>query len=192
MTNRVRLRLLANDPVGQQSERQLVARARTGDADALERLYVLHVDRVWGYVFTTVRNHHDAEELTHDVFVRMLEHIDRHQWRDLPFSAWLLRIAHNAAVDRLRRRGYAVADATAWEPEAPSAEEEAMRAVMRTSLGALLDELTLAQRQTLVLRFYCGLSLRETAAIQGRSLAAVKLLQQRALAALARRRELVA
>jgi RNA polymerase sigma-70 factor (ECF subfamily) len=168
------------------SERELVERAQRGEQNAIERLYLRNVDRVWGCVYTTVRNHHCAEEITQEVFVRMLERLHTYEWRDLPFSAWLLRIAHNAAIDRMRRRGYGVVDGPPRERDAaPSAEHLALQRIARETLDEALDQLPLSQKQTLVLRFFCDLSLRETAAVQGKTVGAVKLLQQRGIAGLA-------
>lgn len=166
----------------------LIARAQAGDRAALTQVYEDHVDRVWGYVFMTVRNRDEADELTHDVFVRMLERIGDYEYRSVPFAAWLLRIARNLALDRVRRKGYAVVDAPEHE-DAPvvvsSSETEALRLMTGETLTRALDRLPEAQRQTLLLRFVSDLSLRDTAVVMGRTVGAIKLLQQRALAKLA-------
>src|SRR5262245_27193381 len=84
--------------------RLLVARAQAGDRSALEELYLLHFNRVYGYLYVTVGNRHDAEDLTTQTFLRMLESIGNFRWQSAPFSAWLLRIAHNLAMDYFRAR----------------------------------------------------------------------------------------
>ena len=90
--------------------RRLVALAKQGDGRAFEELYLLYVDRVYNYLHLSVGNRHDAEDLTNQTFIKMLESIDRFVWRQAPFSAWLFRIAHNLAMDHFRagRR---------WQPE---------------------------------------------------------------------------
>src|SRR5213592_541790 len=82
--------------------RGLVARAQAGDTDALEELYLIHFDRIYSYLHLSVGNRHDAEDLTTQTFLKMLEAIDRFRWRSVPFSAWLFRIAHNIAMDHFR------------------------------------------------------------------------------------------
>ena len=82
--------------------RALVERAQQGDRAALEELYLLHFDRIYSYLHMSVGNRHDAEDLTTQTFVRMLESIGRFRWQSAPFSAWLFRIAHNLAMDHFR------------------------------------------------------------------------------------------
>src|SRR4051794_8112395 len=82
--------------------RALVARAQQGDRSALEELYLIHFDRIYSYLHMTVGNRHDAEDLTTQTFLKMLEAIGRFRWQSAPFSAWLFRIAHNLAIDHFR------------------------------------------------------------------------------------------
>src|ERR1043166_8042586 len=88
---------------GDQGEvRKLVERGQAGDRDALEGLYLLHFDRIYSYLHLSVGNRHDAEDLTTQTFLKMLEAIGRFRWKTAPFSAWLFRIAHNLAMDHFR------------------------------------------------------------------------------------------
>lgn len=82
--------------------RGLVADAQKGDLRALEQLYLLHFDRIYSYLRMSVGNRHDAEDLTNQTFIKMLESLERFVWRQAPFSAWLFRIAHNLAIDHFR------------------------------------------------------------------------------------------
>src|SRR5437588_480900 len=96
-------------PEGESTEhvRELVARGQQGDRDALEELYLIHFDRIYSYLHVSVGNRHDAEDLTTQTFLKMLEKIGSFKWQAAPFSAWLFRIAHNLAMDqpgRERRR----------------------------------------------------------------------------------------
>ncbi|MGH3048957.1 MAG: sigma factor, partial [Gaiellaceae bacterium] len=79
--------------------RALVDRAQGGDRAALEDLYLIHFDRIYGYLQVSVGNRQDAEDLTTQTFLRMLESIGTFRWQSAPFSAWLFRIAHNLAMD---------------------------------------------------------------------------------------------
>src|SRR4051794_17758021 len=83
--------------------RGLVERAQKGDRFALEELYLIHFDRIYSYLHVSVGNRHDAEDLTTQTFLKMLESIGKFRWQSAPFSAWLFRIAHNLAMDPLPR-----------------------------------------------------------------------------------------
>jgi RNA polymerase sigma-70 factor, ECF subfamily len=169
--------------------RRLVERAQTGDRKALEELYLIHFDRIYSYLHLSVRNRHDAEDLTNQTFVKMLESIDRFEWRKAPFSAWLFRIAHNLAMDHFRagRR---------WQPEERppeppraterSAEEAAFQSLGRRSMLEMIEELSPDQQQVLTLKFVFGFVNAEVATILGKTEGAVKSLQHRALESLQR------
>jgi RNA polymerase sigma-70 factor (ECF subfamily) len=169
--------------------RRLVERAKAGDRGALERLYLLHFDRIYSYLQLSVANRHDAEDLTNQTFIKMLESIDRFVWRAAPFSAWLFRIAHNLAMDHFRA-------GKRWHPEqAPpessdaverSAEDEALHTIGRESMLGMIETLSHDQQQVLTLKFVFNFSNGEVATILGKSEGAIKSLQHRALLTLQR------
>jgi RNA polymerase sigma-70 factor, ECF subfamily len=165
----------------------LVERAQRGDRSALEELYLLHFDRIYSYLHLSVGTRHDAEDLTTQTFVKMLEAIGRFQWRSVPFSAWLFRIAHNLAMDHFRanRRWRPEEDVPeAVQGEESSAEEQALASLSQTSMLALIDRLSDEQRQVLMLKFVFRFSNGEAASILDKTEGAVKSLQHRALASL--------
>jgi RNA polymerase sigma-70 factor (ECF subfamily) len=169
--------------------RGLVERAQAGDRTALEDLYLLHFDRIYGYLHLTVGSRHDAEDLTTQTFVKMLESIGRFRWQSAPFSAWLFRIAHNLAVDHFRARRRWQPEEEVPEPagaEEASAEDEALTAIGTASLLELIATLSPEQRQVLTLKFVFRFSNGEAAAILGKTEGAVKSLQHRALSSLHR------
>src|SRR5213082_1904270 len=90
--------------------RKLVDRAQKGERAALEELYLIHFDRIYSYLHVSVGNRHDAEDLTTQTFLKMLESIGKFRWQSAPFSAWLFRIAHNLAMDHFRAN-------RRWQPE---------------------------------------------------------------------------
>jgi len=164
-----------------------VGAAQHGERDALEELYLLHFDRIFGYLNVTVGNRHDAEDLATQTFVRMLESIGRFRFGSAPFSAWLFRIAHNLAMDhfRARRRWQPEEEVPEPEPdERTSAEAQAFASMGRRSLLDLIDGLSPDQQQVLTLKFVFDFSNADVAAILGRREGAVKALQHRALTAL--------
>ena len=167
--------------------RKLVERGQAGDRDALEELYLLHFDRIYSYLHMSVGNRHDAEDLTTQTFLRMLESIGRFRWQSAPFSAWLFRIAHNLAMDHFRANRRWQPEEDVPEPvgsEEPSAEAQAMHSIGRQSMLDLIEELSPEQQQVLTLKFVFSFSNGEVATILEKTEGAVKSLQHRALASL--------
>src|ERR671936_276423 len=167
--------------------RRLVEQAQQGDEEALEQLYLLHFDRVYSYLHMSVGNRHDAEDLTTQTFLKMLEAIGRFRWRSVPFSAWLFRIAHNVAMDHFRATRRWQPEEVVPEPpgsEEASAEEEAMQSIGRTSMLELIEDLSPDQKQVLTLKFVFDFSNAEAAAVLGKTEGAIKSLQHRALTTL--------
>jgi RNA polymerase sigma-70 factor (ECF subfamily) len=177
----------AGRPAESARVRELVELAQAGDRDALEELYLVHFDRIFGYLHVTVGNRHDAEDLTTQTFVRMLESIGRFRWQKAPFSAWLFRIAHNLAMDHFRAAQRRQPVEELPEPDADestSAEAGALESIGQKSMQELIDDLSLEQQQVLTLKFVFGFSNREAATILGKTEGAVKSLQHRALGTL--------
>lgn len=175
-----------------QRVRGLVDRAQQGDRAALEELYLIHFDRIYSYLHVSVGNRHDAEDLTTQTFVKMLESIGRFRWQSAPFSAWLFRIAHNLAMDHFRanRRWQPEEDVPEPEPdETTSAEAGALESIGRKSMLELIDELSPEQQQVLTLKFVFNFANAEAATILGKTEGAIKSLQHRALVSLQKQLE---
>jgi RNA polymerase sigma-70 factor, ECF subfamily len=167
--------------------RELVARGQQGDRDALEELYLIHFDRIYSYLHVSVGNRHDAEDLTTQTFLKMLEKIGSFKWQSAPFSAWLFRIAHNLAMDHFRSRRRWQPEEEVPEPpgdEEPSAELLAMQTIGRESMLKLIERLSPEQQQVLTLKFVFNLPNAEVAAILDKTEGAIKSLQHRALVSL--------
>jgi RNA polymerase sigma-70 factor, ECF subfamily len=171
----------------QEQVRKLVERAQQGDRSALEELYLIHFDRIYSYLHMTVGNRHDAEDLTTQTFLKMLESINKFRWQSAPFSAWLFRIAHNLSMDHFRAR-------RRWQPEEevpevpgeeePSAELQAMQSIGRQSMLDLIEGLSPEQQQVLTLKFVFNFPNGDVATILGKTEGAIKSLQHRALVSL--------
>ncbi len=176
-----------NAPVRGPELRELVTRAKQGERGALEELYLLHFDRIYGYLHLSVGNRHDAEDLTTQTFLRMLESIGRFRWQSAPFSAWLFRIAHNLAMDHFRATKRWQPEEEVPEPEGAeesSAEDAALESIGRQSMFELIENLSPEQKQVLTLKFVFNFSNGDAATILGKTEGAVKSLQHRALASL--------
>lgn len=161
-------------------------RAQRGEAGALTYLFETNFDRVYRYAFVRLLDHAEAEDVTQQVFERMLESIKRYEPRGAPFASWLFRIAHNLIVDHVRRsrsgeRAFDMVKASSL-PEDP--EEHALARLEGTEVRQLMAQLNDSQRQVLELRFAAQLNVAETADAMQRSVDAVKSLQYSALKAL--------
>jgi RNA polymerase sigma-70 factor, ECF subfamily len=172
--------------------RGLVERAQQGDRAALEDLYLIHFDRIYGYLHVSVGNRQDAEDLTTQTFLKMLESIGKFRWQSAPFSAWLFRIAHNLAMDHFRagKRWQPEEEVPELEPdESTSAEAGALESIGRKSMLELIDDLSPEQQQVLTLKFVFNFANAETATILGKTEGAIKSLQHRALVSLQKQLE---
>ena len=164
-------------------DERLLVEAAQADPGRFAELYEIHFERVYAFIVSRVRLRQDAEDLTAEVFRQALQNLRRYEWRGLPFSAWLLRIAANAMADRWQRISREQGDPP---PEPP--DEVAAKAIERRALlYQLVDALPADQRQVVVARFVQEKSIRAIAQELGRSEGAVKQLQFRALQSLRER-----
>ena len=173
-------------PPIERSEEQLIQRAQRGDAEAFGELYQQHLAAIYRYVFYRVGQVAEAEDLTETVFLKAWEALDHYRRRDVPFSAWLYRIAHNAIIDRYRRdhETLALDEQTDIHDEADGPEDCLAEAETTEVLIRALAQLSPDHQQVLVLRFINGLNHADTSRVLGRSEEAVRVLQHRALKAL--------
>jgi RNA polymerase sigma-70 factor (ECF subfamily) len=167
-----------------------VAAARAERA-AFATLYRRYLDRVYGYCFYQLGDHHDAEDATERTFMAALRGLDRFEDRGSTFRAWLFRIARNTVANahrsRRRRRTEPLPDS--FERPAPNADPANLVALadelhaVRHAIAEMPDD----RRQVIVLRFVDGLSTAEVAEVLDRSPGAVRVLLHRALRDLAAR-----
>jgi len=136
-----------------------IQRARDGDRDALTFLYVRYADNIFGYVRSIVRDEHDAEDLTQQLFAKLATALSRYEPGSVPFSAWILRVARNLALDHVRaRHAVPCAEVRPVEPLTDEVSIERGRALQNA-----LDALPAEQRQVLILRHVVGMTPREIA-----------------------------
>jgi RNA polymerase sigma-70 factor (ECF subfamily) len=159
--------------------RRLVAQAKAGDNDAMRELYVRLAPGVQAYVMRIVVDRDDAEDVTQQIFAKLLTELWRYQPREAPFRAWVLRVARNVAIDHLRR-AHAVPSETVLARAGLVDESGPER---RASLREALSTLTPGQRDVLVLRHLVGLTPEEIAVRLGRTVRAVHCLHHRGRAA---------
>lgn len=157
-----------------------VARAKAGDREAIRFLYIRYADNVYGYVRSIVRDEHEAEDVTQQVFAKLMTVIGKYEQRGVPFSAWVLRVARNVAVDHMRR-----SRPTPCE-EVRGADELFDEGSHERTQGIsdALDTLPREQRNVLVLRHVVGLSPTEIAERLGKSEGSIHGLHHRGRRAL--------
>jgi RNA polymerase sigma-70 factor (ECF subfamily) len=158
-----------------------VARAKEGDQDALRFLYVSYSNNIYGYVRSIVRDDHEAEDVTQHVFAKLMSSVVGYDDRGVPFFAWLLRLAHNVAIDHLRANR-SMPTETVIDPNSSSDSEIDYSETVRTALARLPEE----QRQVVVLRHLVGLTPAEIADRMGRSEGSIHGLHHRGRRALQR------
>ena len=166
-------------------------RAAQHDRAAFAVLYRRYLDRVYGYAFYQLGDHHDAEDATERTFLAALAALGEFRDTGSTFRAWLFRIAHNtiANAHRTRARRPTVALPQAWDRPAPDADPARLvgRGEELRELLALIDQLPDDRRQVILLRFVDELTAREIGVVLDRSEGAVRVLLHRALRELAGR-----
>jgi RNA polymerase sigma-70 factor, ECF subfamily len=152
-----------------------VTRVKEGDNVGLHFLYLRYGEDIRRYVGCIVRDQHEAEDVTQSVFLKLMSAIQGYEPRGVPFSAWLLRVARNAAVDYVRARRALPSD------EIRAVDEGRDQAAFehRESLKAALARVPHDQREVLVLRFVAGLPPREIADLLQKTDSSVNALQHR-------------
>lgn len=170
--------------------RNLVKKARGRDPEAFGLLYDEYVDQIFRYIYYKVGNFTEAQDLTGQTFLKSFENIDSYEMRDVAFSSWLYRIAHNLVVDFFRRESKRENVPIEEQPPTPSNRGNPVETVLADleseRLYKAMRKLTHNQREVLVLKFIDNLSNNQVAEIMGISVGAVKSTQKRGLLSLNR------
>ena len=157
----------------QETDERLLVEAAQRDPRRFAELYELHFHRVYAYVVGRVGRREEAEDVTSDVFHQALARLQNYEWRGVPFSAWLIRIAANAMTSHEHE-----SDAPVPEDVEDTNEEDIEQCA---ALSQLVHELPEDQRRIVILRFVEQKSIKEIAQEIRRTEGAVKQLQFRAL-----------
>jgi RNA polymerase sigma-70 factor (ECF subfamily) len=169
-------------------ESALLSRAKEYDQAAIAGLYDRYSLRIYKYIYHRLGNAHQAEDLTANTFLHMLEAIRSSRTWQTSFSGWLYRIAHNLVVDYFRT-SRPDKDLELENQPIPSEEHPAdlaERALTQQRLRTAISQLTEEQSLVVTLKFAEGMSNAEVAALLHKSEGAIKSLQFRALATLRR------
>jgi RNA polymerase sigma-70 factor (ECF subfamily) len=159
LTGRFTRKTSLEEPDGDDSVATAVSAAQRGEAEGVRYLYVRFADNVYGYVRSIVHDDHEAEDVTQDVFAKLMRVIGKYEDRGLPFHAWILRVARNVAVDYLRaRRALPCEEIRGAETDGREVGHQRAQ-----ELESALAELPDDQREVLVLRHFVGMSPGEIA-----------------------------
>jgi RNA polymerase sigma-70 factor (ECF subfamily) len=152
-----------------------IERAQAGDTEGLHFLYVRYAPDVQRFVNSLVKDHHEAEDITQNIFAKLMKAINKYQPREVPFAAWIMRVARNAALDHLRARR-----SIPTEEVRLADTGQAQVAIDRgRDLRVALEQLPEDQREVLILRHIAGLSPVEIAATLKKSESSVHGLHHR-------------
>jgi RNA polymerase sigma-70 factor (ECF subfamily) len=157
-----------------------VTQAKSGDMSAIHFLYVRYADDVCGYVNSIVHDSHEAEDITQNVFAKLMKAIQKYEPREVPFAAWILRVARNAALDNLRSRRQIPFEEVRTDDDGHEQVGFERSQCLREALWRLPHE----QREVLVLRHLAGLSPTEIADRIGKTEGSVHGLHHRGRSAL--------
>jgi len=170
-------------------EKDLLRRIYTLDEEALAQVFDTYYAPIYRYVYHHLGSVQSAQDITGEVFRRLLEALRDGKGPRRHLQAWLYRVAHNLVVDERRRsryRNHLPLDAARAVAGEIDPEEQAESRIACQRVRAALGRLTPDQRQVIILRFLEGLSIREVSRIVGKPPGAVKALQHRALSSLRR------
>ena len=168
---------------------QFIQRSKIGTPDSFMEIYEHFYPSVYRYIFIRISDRDCAEDLTAEVFVRLIAKFDTYIQRDRPLIAWLYTIAHNLVIDHYRSINQLntisfsddLTSGPSGHPEKLTEEQ-----LSQECLAKSLQYLTEDQRQVILLRFIDEREIAEIAAILGKNERAIRSLQHRALATLHR------
>jgi RNA polymerase sigma-70 factor (ECF subfamily) len=157
-----------------------IALAKEGDTAALHYLYLRYADAVNRYIQSIVRDPHEAEDITQTVFAKLMFAIRKWDGSAVPFTAWILRIARNAALDYVRARRTVPCEEVRTSDEGDDKIGFERGKCLKDALARLPE----GQREVLVLRHIVGLAPAEIAELLGKTENAVHGLHHRGRCAL--------
>ncbi len=176
-----------------EKEKELVEQAKR-DPEAFGKLYEQYFDAILNYVLRRTGNVQNAQDITAEIFLQALKNINKFQWRNIPFSAWLFRIATNeiaawfrkkgsktVSLDALREKGFDPVAGDDVEQEALAAQEELLKQQEFLAVLKQIDLLPPKYREVVALRFFAGKQLLEISQILKKPEGTVKSLLHRGL-----------
>lgn len=169
-----------------EDELSLLERVKHHDQQALAEVHDRYFDRIYHYINYRLSDPETAADLTGEVFLALIKALKRGSPPKMSLAGWLYAVARNLTIDHIKRKVTTVPLIDDLVADDPSLTDQAYLAQIKPTLKEAILTLTEDQQHVIALRFGQGLSLAETASIMDKSVGAVKALQHRALASLAR------
>ena len=176
-----------------QNEQTLIDRICSGDRSAFQALVERHKKKIYFLAYDVVGNHHDAEDISQEVFIKMFRSLKTFR-RDAKMSSWLYQITVNTSIDHLRRKSSKPhksmddLDKTNFQEKlagsknaAIDPEQSAEAVIMQNRVSQALQKVSPRERSVFVMRHYNELKTREIAEILNVSQGTVKALLFRAI-----------
>lgn len=167
-----------------EDERKLILEAKGGEAEAFGRLYDYYLPAIYRFILLKVGQREEAEDLTHQVFLKAWQNVSGFSEKGLPFSSWLYRIARNLVIDRYRKAKPVVSideefvsEKLIFRPNVSSIDDKRDVARIMVSIQQLKD----IERDVVIMRFVEDMSIKEVSETINKSEGAVKLIQHRAI-----------
>ena len=166
----------------------LVIHAQNGDIEAIGALYEAFRLSIYRYMFYRTSDAQTADDLSSEVFLRMIRGLSRYRQQEATFQAWLFQIAHNLLIDHYRkvsiRNHVSLEEQTVMNMQESNHSPHDDQNLNSVTLRQALNQLSTEQRDVIVLRFIAGMPLAEVAHTLNKSEDAIKGLQRRGLAEL--------
>ena len=160
----------------------LVLQAQEGDKDAFAQLYDHFFDRIYRYVYFRV-SPGEVDDLVEMVFIKSWINLDKYEKRDVQFSSWVFKIAHNIVIDHRRSHRPLSEITDEFEDQSEKAAPKVLteKSMMSDLVREAVDQLKDPYRQVVTLKFLMGLSNSEISEIMNEREGNVRVLQFRAL-----------
>ncbi len=171
-----------------ENELNLIKQAQNSESEAFGTIYDYYLPKIYRFVLLKVSNREEAEDITHQVFLKAWTSIDSYKNRNLPFSSWLYKIARNAVIDHYRRTRLTLnIEDEENNEELISRSDLSKELDLKTDIAEiyqLLSELKNIEQEVIVMRFVDDLPIKAVAQALQKTEGAIKLIQHRALSSL--------
>ncbi len=167
-----------------EDEQNLVKKAQDGEVKAFGSLYDHYLPKIYRFVLLKVSHREEAEDLTHQAFLKAWENIEQYDFRGYSFGSWLYRIARNVTVDYYRGAKLEVSVEDVSEiylAKDNSLEEDIERSIEWQGLMESIKKLKEVEQDVIIMRFVEDLPLKDVATAIGKSEGAIKVIQHRAI-----------
>ncbi len=171
-----------------ENELKLIKQAQAGESEAFGSIYDYYLPKIYRFVLLKVSEKEEAEDITHQVFLKAWTSLDSYKHRNLPFSSWLYKIAKNAIIDHYRRNRLTLNIEDEETNEVLIVKNDILSELdLKSDIAEIykcLAELKNIEQEVVMMRFVDDLPIKEVAAALQKSEGAVKLIQHRAINAL--------